>query len=441
MADFNAIAAVSRSLQALLLDRMAVPAAVTIAPPDVEVAGVEGARVNLYLFQVLENPHLQNQEIPGQGGPGSYGRPPLSLDLRYLLTTHSAIETTVDADLNAQTLLGDAMRVLHFLGNRIDTLTITRPVAGTIGDPILDPALATEYERVKLTLHPASLDDVAKIWSALAEENFRRSMIYEVRVVQLEPTEPPPRPRPVEARRVIVGIRRRPVIHRAYVTPAPGEPIGDMRVRAGDEITIEADFAMAERVLVRLGGLEPIRLAPRADGRYVIDIPDDQYPIDLDNPAVRPIPAVDRLQPGLLEAQLIAIHPAEAVRGGLDRGVSEDVERRYPSNIVLMQLVPHITALIPAQGDATTVLEIQGTRLWWDEARNALAIIGDAAVRIRPPTGSDPWPAPTPTAVHIPIGEAAALLPSPSPGGNPYPVAVEIDGARSRDQIHFTLEP
>ena len=116
---------------------MVTGAAVTLAPPDVEVAGVNGARVNLYLMQVIENAALKNQEIPGQGHPAAYGHPPLSLDLRYLMTTHSAMENQEEADLNAQTILGDAMRVMNDFGNRIDHLAIVNPVAGTPGDPIL----------------------------------------------------------------------------------------------------------------------------------------------------------------------------------------------------------------------------------------------------------------------------------------------------------------
>ena len=83
MADFNAIAAVSRTLRRLLTDRMATPGVVvTLAPPDVTVANVNGPRVNLYLFQVQESPQLRNQDIPGRTHPASFGQPPLSLMLR-----------------------------------------------------------------------------------------------------------------------------------------------------------------------------------------------------------------------------------------------------------------------------------------------------------------------------------------------------------------------
>ena len=186
MASFTAIAAVSRTLKTLLRDRMLTVATITLAPPDITVGGVSDARVNLYLMQVIENAALKNQEIPGKGHPGTYGHPPLSLDLRYLMTTHSANEETIDSDLNAQKILGDAMRVFNDFGNRIDQLKITNGAAGPIGDPILDPDLANEFERIKVVLHPATLDDITKVWSAVSGTNFRRSVIYEITVVQIE---------------------------------------------------------------------------------------------------------------------------------------------------------------------------------------------------------------------------------------------------------------
>jgi hypothetical protein len=442
MADHSAIAAVSRTLRTLLLDRMITGAAVTLAPPDVAVSGIDGARVNLYLFEVLEHGGLKNQEIPGRGHPAAYGRPPLSLNLRFLLTTHSETENQPDADLNAQVILGDAMRVLHHYGNRVDSLTITNPAAGVPGDPVLDAALRDEFERTKVVLHPAGLDDLTKVWSALSEENFRRSVVYEVTVIQIETLEPRPAPRPVETRRILALLRRRPLIRRAYVSPGPGEPIGELRARVGDEVTMIAEHTLAARLYARLGRLEPIRVAPPGDGRIRLAIPDDQYPVDLDHPVVRPIPPGDRLQPGALEVQIIAEHPVDGVEGGLGAGVNVSESRRYASNTALLQLVPRVTAAAPASGSAATVLQVTGSRLWHPRARTSEVIIGDAAVLVRSPGPGDAWAAPTPTVVEVPVSEAATLLPAPSPGGDAYPVAVQVDGARSRDSgMDFTLEP
>src|SRR5215208_1176086 len=104
MSNFRAIGGVSASLRNLLRDRMEDPVDVTIAPPDVTVSSVIGRRLNLYLYQVTENGNL-----------AAYGHPPLSLNLHYLLTAHSTTETELDSDLQAQHILGDAMRVLHDL--------------------------------------------------------------------------------------------------------------------------------------------------------------------------------------------------------------------------------------------------------------------------------------------------------------------------------------
>jgi hypothetical protein len=442
MADHTAIEAVSLTLRTLLRDRMIENAAVTLVPTDVTIAGVDGARVNLYLFQVAEHSGLKNQEIPGHGHPGTYGRPPLSLNLRYLVTTHSATDDQPDADLNAQRILGDAMRVFHHYGNLLDSLTITNPAVGTVGDPIVEPVLREEYERTKIVLHPASLDELTKVWSAISEENFRRSVVYEVSVVQIETTEPRPAPMPVETRRILASVRRRPAIRQAYVTPGPGEPIGQLRARVGDSLSIVADHTMADRLYVRLGRLEPIRVTPPADGRIALIVPDDQYPVDLDHPAPRPIPPADRLQPGGLEVQLIARHPVDGVEGGLGTGSGVSTVRDYRSNSALLQLVPRVSAVMPLSGTSAGILQVTGARLWHPNAQLSEVIVGDAAVAVRPPGVSDPWAAPTPTTVEVPLSDAGSLLPAPAVGGDLYPVAVQVDGARSRDTgITFTLLP
>ena len=440
MASHTAISAVSRTLRTLLLDRMVTGASITLAPPDVDVAGVDGARVNLYLLQVLENAALKNQEIPGHGHPASYGHPPLSLDLRYLMTTHSAIETQVDADLNAQTILGDAMRVFNDFGNGIDQLAIVNPVAGTPGDAVLDADLAREFERLKIVLHPASLDDITKVWSAVSGINFRRSVLYEVTVVQIETPRPRVRPRPVETRRILMTVRKRPEIVDAYVSPvAVGDPIGETRVRILEEITIISTGALADRLYVRLGTLEPIRVTPSGDGRIRIIVPDAAYPIDADHPAPRPIPAAAQLQAGPLEVQLIAIHAIEGVQGGLGQGTAVGGSRSYRSNVWLLQLAPRVTAAIPPAGNAVTILRVTGNRLWHPGARTVEVIVGDAAIPVRVPGGGDPWAAPTPTAVEVPVSAATELL---DISAVPYPVAVQVDGSRSRDPgVTFTLGP
>ena len=135
---------------------------------------------------------------------------------------------------------------------------------------------------------------------------------------------------------------------------------------------------------------------------------------------------------------LIAEHPADGVRRRPDRGSAIAPPRRA-SNTVLLQLVPQISALVPTNGPASTILEVQGTRLWHPRVRTGEVIIGDVALIIRPLGGGNPPP--SPTSVLVPVAEAAAILPAPDPGGSPYPVAIQLDGARSRDPVTYVLDP
>jgi Pvc16 N-terminal domain len=445
MASHTAIAAVSRTLRTLLRDRMVTNALITLAPPDVELTNVSGARVNLYLMQVIENAALKNQEIPGRIHPAAYGHPPLSLDLRYLMTTYSATENTEDSDFNAQNILGDAMRVMHDFGNRIDELKITSTAGGTVGKPILEEDLRMEFERLKVVLHPATLDDITKVWSAVSGTNFRRSAIYEVTVIQIETVAARPRPAPVETRRIVTAQRRRPEIIDAYLTPLlPGDSLGERRIRLGDDITIEMQGGRADKLYVKLGTLDPIRVTPQADGRIRIVVPDATYPVDLDNPAPRPIPLAQQLQAGPLQVQLVAEHPVEGVEGGLGPGTAMAGSRRYGSNLALLQLCPRITTLVPAVASAAAIgaasmLRITGARLWPGGAHSVDVIIGDVAIHVRDKKQGDPWIAPSQTSVEIPLLLVTDALQT---SVAPYAVAVEVDGVRSRDLgLTFTLGP
>jgi hypothetical protein len=441
MADHTAIAAVSRTLRTLLRDRMTAFVPVTLAPPDISVVGMPGPRINLYLFQIIQNGNLSNQEIPGHAHPAAYGRPPLSLMLKFLVTSYSQQDDQPDSDINAQVLLGDAMRVLHDLGGRIEAQAITRPAVGVVGQPILDAAVRNEFERIKLTLSPASLDEMIRMWSAMPNAAFRRSVVYEATVVQIESRRLHRQAPPVEQRRVFVTATRRPFVADAYVTPVlPTDPRGEMRVRIGEQITLECEAISAARLYVRLGDLEPIRVSLPSDGVIRIPLPDNQYPIDLDHPILRPIPPAQQLQPGPLIVQVIAVHQTEGVAGSLDHGAALLDDRASASNIALFQLVPQITAIAPLGGPAATVLQINGTRLWNPDGPSDV-LIRDAPITIRPPQPGDPWVAPNPVMIQVPVADAAALLPPPPAGGTPYPAAVQVNGARSRDAVIYTLTP
>jgi Pvc16 N-terminal domain len=364
MSDYRAIAGVSASLRNLLRNRMEAPVDVTIAPPDVTINGVAGRRLNLYLYEIGENGALKNQEIPGHGHPSAYGHPPLSLNLRYLFTAYGDNETAADADLVAQQILGDAMRVLH-------DFAIITPNLREDDDPtrprILDPSLVGEFEQVKVTLQPTSLEDFSQIWSALPQANFRRSVAYEVSVVQIESHRPRRFPRPVGeppagGPRVYVVPFRRPHIADIRVR-RQGDPPGTERplpyARIGDTLISRGRYFASEATRVILGGLE-IPVLPQADGRIEVLIPDDTFP----SGAV--IPEERRLQPGPQSVEVIV-------------GVAALPQAGFPSNPAVFMLVPRVTGQTPSLNTVPRMLTIAGERLFL-EALTGEALVGNAVI-------------------------------------------------------------
>ncbi|MDR6929357.1 DUF4255 domain-containing protein [Pseudomonas sp. BE134] len=440
MANFNAIAAVSRTLRRLLLDRMAsAGVSVTLAPPDVTIAGVNGPRVNLYLYQVLEQAQLKNQSIPGHEHPAAFGHPPLSLTMRFLVSSYASSEDQQDSDIIAQSILGDAMLVLHDFGARMENMLLLTNRAGAIGDPVLDPVLQSEFERIKLVLHPIPFDEVSKLWSAMPEANLRRSVVYEASVVQIEGRLPHRQAQPVLRRRILASIARPPVLVDAYRTAPPtASSSRDARIGIGEEITIEHLPTTAERLYVCLGSLEPIRVALPSNGIIRILVPDAQYPIDLDHLAVRPIPPETQLQPGPLEIVLMSATVVSGVEGGLDRGTPVLTDRMLTSNSALMQLIPLVATASPTFGNAGAILRLTGQRLWADTLPSEV-LMADVAVPVRPPQPGDQWAAPTSVQVEIPVSAIAGLLP---PRATPYRVAAQTNGVRSRENaLTFRLDP
>lgn len=452
MSNFKAIAGVSRTLRTLLLDRMEAAPKVTIAPPDVQVSGVDGRRVNLFLYEVTENGYLKNQEIPGQGHPAAYGHPPLSLNLHYLITAFDPAEQSQmggTSEEMAQELLGDAMRVLHDYAIVTEDLKVTKSIIGLppVGDPILDTDLRGEYERVKLSLQPLGMDELNKIWTALTVK-YRLSVAYEVSVVQIESRLSRRLAMPVKTRRVHITITQRPEISVVYKTPpVPGDPIGDPRVRLLQQITIEGQNFTASKTWVKIGGLEPIRVTPAPDDKIQIAVPDKEYPIDADHPAPpRQIPVEQRLQPGPQTVEVLTERETEVIEGGLDKGAVVSDKRVLGSNQAVFMLLPEISSINPANGSTATLLTVTGKRLY-KEGLKSFVLVGDVAIEVRKPRKGtpalpgDPWVEPTDTEVQVPLTALSTAVSAPPLAGQ-YPVRILVNGAQSTEEgIIFTLMP
>ena len=191
MSNTLAIGAVTATLRHLLEKGVAGEATginVTTLPPDkAKTFGQDDGdgRVNLFLYQTQTNAAWRNLNLPRQVKPGESGQPPLGLDLFYLVTAYE--KNDGDSSVLAHRLLGRAMHTLY-----------DHPLLGAdeIEAALAGSELPRQIERVRITPHPMSLEELSKLW-VIFQTEYRISAAYQVSVVLIESTRPTSAPLPV----------------------------------------------------------------------------------------------------------------------------------------------------------------------------------------------------------------------------------------------------
>jgi len=440
VADFHAIGGASATLRTLLADRMDFPDGVTpivtVGPPAFSTKDVnprrEDPRVNVFLYRVTENAFLQNQQIPGRELSG-YGHPPLSVNLHYLVTAYGNAQVPDDHDALfddtiAHYLLGSAMRVLH------DTPIVTEQlltIRAPSGREILDTSLRGEFEQVKLTLEPLTLEDVTKVWTALGLR-FRLSAAYVANVVQIEserqrtyprpvgrplsPLDPPlPTDPPAPGPMVYVPTLQTPTITDLHVVLAPGgAEQAYPYARVGDTLALMGTALSGLVTEVWVGDLS-ITAGTAKPTRVEAALPDDA-----------------QLQPGLVAVKVTVSDPH--VPGS-----------RFDSNDTPLMVVPRVNAVAPI--GPPRAVAVDGVRLFTGVAGGE-TVIGRAVVP------RESYANPSQTHIEVPLPDT---LPSRrvralvgAPLGGPVAFAVgpqELDLVLSgvahtaRPYLEGTLEP
>jgi hypothetical protein len=193
--SFAAVYNVTRALRMLLhseLVNVSVSATVTLLPPGDQLPA--GSGVNLYLYRVHESPFSKNQPWRGDRLTPPSNLPALGLQLSYLLTPLGTRPDDASFQLgdDAHTMLGAAMTTLH--ENPILNNIHIPPSGASPGfdaDTVLPDFLLNSYEQVKISLLPTGLEELSKIWATI-NQPYRLSVAYEVSLVELTPTPPPP---------------------------------------------------------------------------------------------------------------------------------------------------------------------------------------------------------------------------------------------------------
>ena len=296
--------------------------------------------------------------------------------------------------LEAQRVLGNAMQVLH------DNAFVTQD------NPALHEGLAGEFERIKITLLPTTLDELSKFWTAMPEANFRCSVAYVVSVVQIESQRPRRYPR-------LVG-EPPPAGPIIYAVPIRTPRISEVRVIRFDDIDMQERRYPYARIAELGGDAQGDTLVLRGtdfageNTRVTLDTLDITASIGGER-IVFEIPDDPAIQPGthtLRVIQDIEIAGRPSPLAG------------FQSNIAFFVLAPWINTVTNV-GDE---IIISGQRLYHDE-HQCLTIIGDHVIQ--------EYTMETPTEIRF------ARPPELTAGE--YVVRVRVNGVESLPEESITL--
>jgi len=123
-----------------------------------------GPKINLYMFLLEENQTAKNRDWTALG-VGALEKPPLTLNLYYVLTP------LAENFLDEHRALGEAMRILY------DHSII--PTEDFQGDQ------AQLIDELKIDLCPFTIEELTRIWSAF-NQPYRLSVCYRVRIVTID---------------------------------------------------------------------------------------------------------------------------------------------------------------------------------------------------------------------------------------------------------------
>jgi hypothetical protein len=295
----SAIAAAAATLRQILRDN---GIKVTLLPPDLAGKGTiaDHGQVNLFLFQTSIDAAWRNQDLPGRVKPGEAARPPLPLNLHFLLTAYADAAAGDQEGLKRYDLLGKAMRIFadHPVLGRDEIQRATN-----IDVPGSD--LQDQVERVRINPETPTTEEISKLWTAF-QTPYRASAYYQLSVVLIESQRSIRAPLPVLSRGVddrgpIVLTGSRPLLD--AVQPVLRLPA----VRLGDELSLTGEHLAGGTVAVVLRGprgagpFAPQSLPVVGDTEIVARLPD--------TPAARAAwPA------GVYTAQVVTSHAGEPDR-------------------------------------------------------------------------------------------------------------------------------
>ena len=410
MSNSLAIAATTLTLQNLLQTQIPLRDGnlaglqVTTLPPDMarrNVANVN-AQLNVFLYQTAVNAAWRNLDVPSQTRQGEVGRPPLALNLHYLLTAYGSES---DDEGVSHRVLGGAMSVLH-----------DHPLLGReeIRGVLANSDLADQFERVRVTPLTLPMDEMSKLWTAL-QTNYRVSAGYEVTVLLID-SQP--------ASRAALPVLKRGADDRgpaATTARAPTlevirYPNSQPAARLGEEVVIRCSGFDLAKTKLRFSSArieQPLTLVPLAG-----DVPNE---VKFKLPAIVDVPAV-------MPTWVPGLYTVAAV-------VGTDDETKLVSNELAFALAPTIAVaptitVTPGHPNLRDVALAVTSAPLCREGQRMLLVFGDRQIEpFKPDPPPQPASSPDPSKPYEPKFTASKV--EPNKPNETYLVRLRVDGVDS----------
>jgi hypothetical protein len=251
MSNFRAVATVTATLQSVLQAAIQadVPGAtVSTLRPGTDTSGaLPTTGLNLFLYQIGQNAHRLNDDLPTRSADGTAVRRPVApLELYYLVSCYGD-----DTKLEPQRVLGSAFTFLHAQPQ------LTRAqIQATIADPsrayLAGSDLADQVDLVRFTPVNLTLDELSRLWSVFLQTQYVLSATFKASTILLERTITPQPAPPTRAVQLVALPIRIPSITAivsaagaASPIVAPGSIIVEGSDLIGDSIDVEIDGVSA----------------------------------------------------------------------------------------------------------------------------------------------------------------------------------------------------
>ncbi|WP_346289790.1 DUF4255 domain-containing protein [Sphaerothrix gracilis] len=270
MSNHLAIATVTATLQRTLQAAVQLDVegsrVTTVRPSDIG-NGTPETGVNIFLYQIITNPALNNIDATPFRSRGNPVKRQAALDLYYMLSFYGN-----DTELAPQRLLGSVVSTLNDY-RMIPAEIIRDACEDSTLNFLQDSRLADQIQQITLMPLDLNLEDLSKSWTVFFQTPYVLSVAYKVMVVLIEGEKTARRALPVRDRRAsgLAPYFSQPAVEQVIAAAGRYEPI----LLDSDLILRGKNLKGDQATYVRLCGVDilPTLVKPTEIQLALADIP------------------------------------------------------------------------------------------------------------------------------------------------------------------------